>query len=64
VSRTTLDLDDRLLAEAAKNFGTTTKKATIHAALLGAIDRQKRRDFADWLKAGGIPGLTETAARD
>ena len=58
MSRTILDIDDELLAEAAKIFGTTTKKATVNAALLAAVNREKRREFADWLKSGGLPGLT------
>ncbi|WP_431727598.1 type II toxin-antitoxin system VapB family antitoxin [Verrucosispora sp. TAA-831] len=58
MSRTILDVDDELLAEAAKIFGTTTKKATVNAALKAAVDREKRREFADWLKGGGLPGLT------
>ncbi|MFD6752283.1 type II toxin-antitoxin system VapB family antitoxin [Micromonospora gifhornensis] len=58
MSRTILDVDDELLAEAAKIFGTTTKKATVNAALKAAVDREKRREFADWLKSGGLPDLT------
>jgi Arc/MetJ family transcription regulator len=62
MSRTIIDVDDELLAEAAKIFGTTTKKATVNAALQAAVNREKRREFADWLKAGGLPGLTGSAA--
>ena len=58
MSRTILDVDDHLLAEAAKIFGTTTKKATVNAALQAAVNREKRREFAQWLKAGGLPDLT------
>ena len=59
MSRTIIDLDDELLAEAAKIFGTTTKKATVNAALEAVVKREKRREFADWLKSGGLPDLTE-----
>ncbi|MDG4814793.1 type II toxin-antitoxin system VapB family antitoxin [Micromonospora sp. WMMD956] len=59
MSRTIVDVDDELLGEAAKIFGTTTKKATINAALKSAVDREKRREFAEWLKSGGLPNLTE-----
>lgn len=62
VSRTILDVDDELLSEAAKIFGTTTKKATVNAALKAAVDREKRREFADWLKSGGLPDLTKPIA--
>jgi Arc/MetJ family transcription regulator len=58
MSRTILDVDDELLANAAKIFGTTTKKATVNAALQAAVNREKRREFAEWLKAGGLPDLT------
>ncbi|MCI4062059.1 type II toxin-antitoxin system VapB family antitoxin [Micromonospora sp. R77] len=61
MSRTILDVDDELLAEAAKIFGTTTKKATVNAALQAAVNREKRREFADWLKSGGLPDLTDPA---
>jgi Arc/MetJ family transcription regulator len=62
MSRTILDVDDELLADAAKIFGTTTKKATVNAALQAAVNRDKRREFADWLKNGGLPDLTGTTA--
>jgi Arc/MetJ family transcription regulator len=58
MSRTILDVDDELLTEAAKIFGTTTKKATVNAALQAAVQREKRREFAEWLKNGGLPDLT------
>lgn len=58
MSRTILDIDDDLLAEAARIFGTNTKKATVHAALEAAVKRERRREFADWLKTGGLPDLT------
>jgi Arc/MetJ family transcription regulator len=61
VSRTILDVDDELLAEAAKIFGTSTKRATVNAALQAAVNREKRREFADWLKSGGLPDLTGPA---
>jgi Arc/MetJ family transcription regulator len=63
MSRTILDVDDELLTEAARIFGTTTKRATVNAALQAAVNREKRREFADWLKAGGLPDLTGSAAK-
>ncbi|WP_320066756.1 type II toxin-antitoxin system VapB family antitoxin [Micromonospora sp. RTGN7] len=62
MSRTIVDIDDELLSEAAKIFGTTTKKATVNAALKAVVDREKRREFADWLKSGGLPDLTGPAS--
>ncbi len=61
MARTIIDVDDELLAEAATIFGTSTKRATVHAALQAAVNREKRRQFADWLKAGGMPDLTGPA---
>ncbi|MET7835570.1 type II toxin-antitoxin system VapB family antitoxin [Micromonospora sediminicola] len=58
MSRTILDVDDDLLAEAAEILGTGTKKATVNAALQAVVNREKRREFADWLKSGGLPDLT------
>jgi Arc/MetJ family transcription regulator len=58
MARTVIDLDDEKLALAAEIFGTTTKVATVNAALEDAIKRRKRESFADWLKEGGLPGLT------
>jgi Arc/MetJ family transcription regulator len=62
MSRTILDVEDNLLAAAAKIFGTTTKKATVNAALEAAVMREQRREFADWLKDGGLPDLTGPVA--
>lgn len=58
MSRTILDVDDALLAAAANIFGTTTKRATVNAALEAVVKREQRREFADWLKEGGLPDLT------
>ena len=41
--RTNIDIDDGLLAEAAEVFGTTTKKATVEAALERAVRRHRQR---------------------
>jgi Arc/MetJ family transcription regulator len=43
--RTMIDIDDSLMAEAKKIFGTKTKRATVERALLEAINRQKRLDY-------------------
>ena len=59
MSRTILDVDDDLLAEAAEILGTGTKKATVNAALQEVVNWEKRREFADWLKSGGLPDLTD-----
>ena len=41
--RTNIDIDDELLAEAAKVLGTSTKKATVEAALQRAVRRHRQR---------------------
>ncbi|MDX6355503.1 MAG: hypothetical protein QOF98_2406 [Streptomyces sp.] len=58
MARTVVDLDDEMLAEAAKIFGTTTKVATVNAALEDADKRRKRESFFGWLAEGGLPDLT------
>ncbi|MGW2043617.1 type II toxin-antitoxin system VapB family antitoxin [Streptomyces sp. NPDC001858] len=58
MTRTVIDVDDEMLAEAAAIFGTTTKVATVNAALEDAIKRRKRASFLGWLAEGGLPDLT------
>lgn len=65
--RTMIDIDDALMAEAKRIFGTTTKKETVERALSEAIDREKRLDYAkiqkanpDW-KPGAYEKLTALA---
>jgi Arc/MetJ family transcription regulator len=58
MARTVIDIDDEKLAEAAEIFGTSTKVATVNAALEDAIKRRKRASFLGWLAEGGLPDLT------
>ncbi|MFD8751863.1 type II toxin-antitoxin system VapB family antitoxin [Kitasatospora sp. NPDC059577] len=58
MTRTVIDVNDELLAEAAGIFGTTTKVATVNAALEDAVKRRKGQEFLDWLAEGGLPDLT------
>ncbi|MGW0661981.1 type II toxin-antitoxin system VapB family antitoxin [Streptodolium elevatio] len=46
MSRTVIDVDDELLAEAQEHFGTATKVATVNAALLEAVKLARRQAFA------------------
>lgn len=55
--RTTLALDDDLLAEAQRLTGTTEKTALVREALTALIERESARRLA---RLGG----TEPAARD
>jgi len=63
MSKFVVDIDDTLLTEAADLFGTSTKVATIRAALEAEINRRKRREFADAIKSGEID-LTYDSRRD
>lgn len=63
MTRTVIDVDDQLLAEAAEIFGTATKVSTVNAALLDAIKRRKRQSFLDWLAEGGLPDLTDPGGK-
>ena len=58
MARTAIDLDDETLALAAEILGTTTKVATVNAALEDVVKRRKRESFADWLNEDGLPDLT------
>ncbi|WP_155054776.1 type II toxin-antitoxin system VapB family antitoxin [Streptomyces blattellae] len=42
MTKTLIDIDDELLAEAAIAFGTKTKKDTVNAALREGVERKKR----------------------
>lgn len=54
MSRTVLDVDDDLLAQAAEILGTSKKVTTVNAALADVVRRRQREDFANWVKAGGM----------
>lgn len=42
MTKTLIDIDEELLAEAAIAFGTRTKKDTVNAALRDGVERKKR----------------------
>lgn len=42
MTKTLIDIDEELLAEAAIAFGTKTKKDTVNAALKEGVERKKR----------------------
>jgi Arc/MetJ family transcription regulator len=42
MAKTVIDLDDELMAAAATELGTTTKKDTVNQALKFVADRRKR----------------------
>lgn len=59
MSRTMIDLDDALLAEAAEILGTTTKRATINGALAEFVAAARRRRFMEMLDEGLFDDLAD-----
>ncbi len=59
--RTTLALDDDLLAEAQRLTGTTEKSALVRQALTALIERESARRLARL--GGSEPALTKIARR-
>jgi len=57
MSRTMIDLDDALVAEAAEILGTSTKRATINGALAEFVAAAKRRRFVELLEEGVLDDL-------
>ena len=45
--RTNIDIDDELLADAQRVAGTSTKKATVEAALSELVRRQRRQQVRE-----------------
>lgn len=45
--RTNIEIDDKLMAEAMAVLGTTTKKATVEAALERAVRRHRQREVLE-----------------
>ncbi|MFF8836646.1 type II toxin-antitoxin system VapB family antitoxin [Streptomyces sp. NPDC015130] len=61
---TNVDVDDDVLAEAARLLGTTTKKDTINTALEEVIRRHRRRAAVQRLAERGARGELEPVRRD
>ena len=59
--RTTVSLDDQLLAEAQRLTGTTGKTALVREALLALIERESARRLARL--GGSEPDITHTPRR-
>lgn len=63
MSRTTIDLDDGMLAEASRELGTSSKVETVNAALAFVTGRRRRSEaFADPL-VWGSPDLADPDVR-
>ena len=59
MSTTQIDLDQGLLAKAAKVLGTRTKKDTVNEALRRVVEDDLRRRHIDELAAGALPDLAD-----
>lgn len=54
MTKTLIDIDDELLADAAAVLGTKTKKDTVTTALAEVVRRQRLRELGET----SFPGLT------
>lgn len=59
MSTTQIDLDQDLLARAARVLGTKTKKDTVNEALRTVVERDARRRHVDELASGALPDLAD-----
>lgn len=59
MTKTLIDVDDELLADAARVLGTQTKKDTVNAALAETVALARRRTHAEFLHGGGLPDLAD-----
>ena len=57
MSTTQIELDPKLLAEAAAVLGTRTKKETVNEALRRVVQDEIRRQHLDELASGELPDL-------
>jgi Arc/MetJ family transcription regulator len=55
-----IDLDDELLARAAKELGTDTKKETVHAALRAAVRASAARSLVERMATNTTGAEDET----
>lgn len=59
MSNTLVDIDDKLLADAAALLGTKTKKATVNGALAEFVAAARRRQYVEELRNGEYPDFTD-----
>lgn len=59
MSTTQIDLDQDLLARAARVLGTKTKKDTVNEALRTVVEQEARRRHVDELASGALPDLAD-----
>ncbi|GAA3374360.1 hypothetical protein GCM10020367_37960 [Streptomyces sannanensis] len=54
MSRTVIDLDDEIVAQAMRLYGVTTKAAAVRAAMEDAVKRRLRREFFEAIDSGEL----------
>lgn len=54
VARTVIDLDEDMVAEAMRIFGTKTKAKAVRLAMEDAVKRHLRQEFFDAMDAGEL----------
>ncbi len=59
MSTTQIDLDQKLLAQAAEVLGTKTKKDTVNEALRRVVQDEIRRSHLAELAGGALPDLAD-----
>ncbi|MDX2699506.1 type II toxin-antitoxin system VapB family antitoxin [Streptomyces ipomoeae] len=67
MSRTVIDLDDQMVAEAMRIYGTTIKAKAVRMAMEDAVKRHLRREFAEAVKSGELDFseiITSTGPKD
>jgi Arc/MetJ family transcription regulator len=62
--KTLIDLDEKLLAQAAEFLGTRTKKDTVNRALEEYVKLQLRLRFLEWMASDDAPDLLNPAVRE
>jgi Arc/MetJ family transcription regulator len=60
VAKTLVDIDERLLRQAADALETRTKKETINAALREVANRKIREDELAWWRTDPLPDLRDS----
>lgn len=64
MARTTIDLDETVLAEAARELGTPSEVDTVNAALAFVASRQRRAAMFDDALIWGSRDLTQPEVRE
>lgn len=59
MTKTLIDIDDELLADASIVLGTRTKKDTLRSALTEAVAVARRREHLALLRSEGLPDLSD-----